>query len=146
MSRRPRRRSRNDDFLLFDRNTTLGWRVTRRIGYEQGEKLWATGHARRVNDCNGQHIGYQLIQQDKQSDGLPSLLGPVMLTAREMDLIAGTNFKYGKSRTARMSEAERITRLHPLTRRMLPPEDPVERAQAKLKAFVPRHLQVAAAD
>ena len=148
---RPRRRSPSSqrgrsEFQLFDRNTSLGWRVTRRIGYEQGEKLVGCGHARHVNDCNGQHIGYQLLDPSAKADGLPSVLSPVVLTAREMDLLAGRAFQYGKSRTKRMAEAQRITRVHPFTRKILPPEDAVELAEEKFKAFTPRHLQLAAAD
>lgn len=144
---RPRRRSPASqrgrrEFQLFDRNTSLGWRVTRRIGHAQGEKLVDSNYARRVNDCNGEHIGYQLLDPNTiVNEGLPSVLSPVVLTAREMDLIAGQSFEHGRSRTARMSEVQRITRVHPFTRKILPPEDEVERAAAKLMAFTPRHLQ-----
>ena len=145
---RPKRRSpaskrwRENCFLLFDGNTALGWRVTRRISQDDGERMIETGHARHVNDCNGQHIGYQMQQPAPVKNGEVSARAtPAVLSSREMDLIAGRAFQNGKSRTERLSEVQRITRVHPFTHKLLPPEDEVERAAAKLKAFTPRHLQ-----
>jgi len=147
---RPKRRSpsskrwRENQYLLFDGNTALGWRVTRRISLDAGERMLASGHARRVNDHNGVHIGYQLQQPGPVKNGVPAKPTPALLSAREMDLIAGQAFTHGASRTASMTEAQRLTRVHPLTNKLLPPEDEVERAVAKLHALTPRHLQAAA--
>lgn len=126
--------------MLFDGNTALGWRVTRRISQIDGERMVSTGHARHVNDTNGQHIGYQMQQPAPVKNGEVSAKPtPAVLTVHEMDLIAGRAFARGRSRTARMNEVQRLTRVHPLTRKLLPPEDEIERAEAKLRAFTPRH-------
>lgn len=142
------RRWREESFLLFDGNIALGWRVTRRISQADGDRMVVTGHARLVNDHNGQHIGYQMQQPSPmvKNGGAIANPTPVMLTVREMDLLAGRGFRFGRSRTEGMNEAQRLTRVHPFTRKLLPPEDEIERAAAKLQAFTPRHLQAAVAD
>lgn len=115
--------------------------MARRISKADGERMIETGHARHVNDCNGEHIGYQMQQPAPVKNGVPAKPTPALLSAREMDLIAGRAFAHGGSRTSKMSEVQRLTRVHPLSRRVLPPEDEVERAVAKLHALTPRHLQ-----
>ena len=57
---------------------------------------------------------------------------PAGLTAREAQLNAGLR---GVSRTARMSEEQRMNRCDERTGRALPPEDAIERAQAKVREF-----------
>lgn len=105
----------------------------------------ATGHARPVNDHNGLHVGYQMQQPAPVKNGVPAKPTPALLSSREMDLIAGQAFAHGKSRTHGRSELVRLTRTHPWTGKLLPAEDEVERAVAKLLALTPRHLQSAAA-
>jgi hypothetical protein len=144
---RPRRRSpssqrwRDNQFFLFDGNIALGWRVTRRVSHQDGERMVATGHARPVNDHNGVHIGYQMQQPAPVKNGVPAKPTPALLSAKEMDLIAGQAFAGGQSRTFGRSEVMRLTRTNPWTGKLLPPEDEVERALAKLRAVTPRHLQ-----
>jgi hypothetical protein len=53
----------------------------------------------------------------------------------EVQAIAGSKFRHGRSRTARMTDEQRARRINRRTGRMLPSEDIVERATNKLKQW-----------
>jgi hypothetical protein len=71
-----------------------------------------------------------------ESDKAPVDTGSAAaLTQKEVMAVAGTNFKHGRSRTACMTEEQRLRRINGRNGDRLPPEDLVERATAKLQAW-----------
>lgn len=96
-------------FLLFHENSTLGWTVIRSISFVIGEKLFTEARVRRVNDCNGKHMGYQYLRL--QELDLPSREKSAALTASEMLGYATRGWKGGGSRTKHMTELQRISRV-----------------------------------
>ena len=76
------------------------------------------------------------VQSDRE---LPSIRSSCSITVSVVLLIAGQAFRQGKSRTAGMSEEQRISRRwiegKKADGRTLPPEDAVERATEKLKQW-----------
>lgn len=136
-----RARRRIEEFFLYEDEATrgsLGWRVTRRISREAGERMLVAGHAVQVHDEHGNMVGYHKVDAPLARNGVGANPMPVVLTAREMDLIAGQFFRHGRSKTAGMSEAQRLSRIDPMTRRLLPPEDGIERALARLESYAPK--------
>ena len=96
--------------------------------------------AAELIERNGEQV-YQMVSQAVVKNGVAALPVAIVITAREMELVAGQAFKYGKSRTAGMTEEQRLTRVHSLTRKQLPAEDAVERAAAKLQYWQPGRMQ-----
>jgi hypothetical protein len=122
------------DFPVYSADTTLGWRVARRISYQRGETMVSAGRMHRVEDQFGRHIGYQMGGRKQPSDNdLPSLASSASITAHECEANAGV---LGKSVTATMSEHKRVHRLHPRSGKLLPAEDFIERAQGKVAAYI----------
>ena len=121
----------NRNFSLWSSETDYGWRVVRQISFVEGEGKVARGEWRRVADTFGNHIGYQALANFKSDEELPSGASSTSINVWECLLNAGLG---GRSRTAGLSEDERISRK---TRfgKPLPPEDDVERAQAKVTEF-----------
>ena len=134
---RPRVRGANRS-LLYPANTTLGWRVIRTISRHEGEAAVDAGTMRRVFDeISGALIGYQLAAEPvrKVDEDLPGLHSSAAISVREMEIVAGTAFRGGQSRTAGMPEELRQLRAaktSPRTGRRLTTEDAVERATAKV--------------
>lgn len=145
---KPRRRSANcETFPLYLPPSPLGYTVHDWVTVREGDRLVVNGTAEIQYDGLGFPVGYRLkpvAAGAKIQNGADARPVPVMLTVREMDLIAGQKFRRGRSRTAGRTELQRLSRVHPLTKKALPPEDEVERAVAKLHALTPRHLQLAA--
>jgi hypothetical protein len=144
-----RRRDRNEKqkFQLISDFDVLGKvRVIRRISFFNGEEMVKDGIARRVmDDENVGVIGFQMLPAKRapMDSKLPPLQpSTAALSRKEMDAIAGSDFKGGEnlygvygppgcSRTAGMSEQQRMSRME----RGLRPEDLVERSFAKLNAW-----------
>jgi hypothetical protein len=139
--RRRRRRQQDGKLWLFSPVTTLGWRATRWIHPDEGERKVAIGQLRHVLDPSGKLIGYQMAEGMPRDENMPSRRAPVSLSVHDMELIAGQTFPKGKSKTAGLPEDLRISRVHPLSGRALPPEDDVERAVAKLGAYAETRLR-----
>lgn len=137
MGTRPRIRVSNDAycFYLYPADTTLGWRVIRRVTLACGTYKAISGQWREVHDEHGNHWGYQVVANFKTDAELPSGASSSSITVREMELNAFTVLKYGKSQTAGMSEDDRISRRHYKSGRKLAPEDAVERAVAKVRQW-----------
>lgn len=122
------------EFKLFDTNTTLGWKVIRRISEDHGEDMVLRRKARHVVNSEGKHIGYQMYESALRptpvvQDSKPSCTS---ISKREMEANAGL---FGLSRTASMSEAQRIKRVA----RGRPEMDLVEAARVKLDAYCGVH-------
>jgi hypothetical protein len=137
MGTRPRVRGSNSafTFYLYPADTTLGWRVIRRVTAAQGVAKLAAGQWREVFDEYGNHWGYQVVANFRTDQELPSGASSSSITVREMLLNAGVFFPNGKSRTAGMTEDKRISRKHPISGKKLAPEDAVERARAKVSQW-----------
>lgn len=129
--RRNDRRYASGSVPLYDGDTTLGWRVTRAIPVERGERMVAQGVARAVVDEFGRMLGYQWAKP-RETVAPESAPSPVSLTARAMQANAGA---MGESRTATMGERRKTERVHPRSGRRLPPEDYVERARNKVREW-----------
>ncbi len=130
-------------FVLYGGDETLGYRVTSRVSKREAEQMVRNGRAEETVDGAGAKC-YRLLKIAVVSNGLVSSKPtPAVLSAREMQLIAGQAFRFGGSKTARMTEPERVTRVHPISRKPLAAEDEIERAVAKLEAFTPMHLRCA---
>lgn len=142
---RPERRSSSQEFVLYQpksETSPCGWAVHGRCSKHRGDLLVDCGSAREVHDQFGSLIAYQLLDRPQKStvkngaaDAPPTA---TLLTMKEMDLIAGQKFRFGKSLTARMSEVQRISRVHPLTKKALPAEDEIERAAEKCRLLEPK--------
>ncbi len=131
---RPRHRSANQDLVLFSPNTTLGWRVNRRIGYKRGEEMVDSGAAVHVVNELGQHIGYKLRSSEESRNPVVKVSGATSLTITRFESMANAGLM-GRSVTARMTEEQKLARVHPLTRKLLAPEDEIELAQEKVKRY-----------
>ncbi len=131
---RSRRRAGSQAFVLYQAGEEM--RPIERCSLRRGEGLVEQGKAVHVVDAQGQHVGFQLRTRDPLN-GTPAVPVATVFSPAEMELVAGQTFKFGRSRTASLSEAERLTR-KTLTGRPLPAEDKVERAAAKLKYWAPR--------
>jgi hypothetical protein len=124
-------------FYVYHPNTSLGWRIVRRVAFAEGEGNVSDGRWRQIFNDAGLHIGYQPIaESSRQSSTLvASRVDPTSLTARESNINAGTAFRGGHSRTAHLPERLRESRIHSLTGKVLPAEDAVERVTAKITAY-----------
>jgi hypothetical protein len=131
MGTRPARRGHggNRDFKLWLPETDQFWRVIRQVSFAEGERKCAAGEWCRVNDGFGNHVGFQILANFKKDEELPSGASSTSITVRECQLNAGLG---GLSRTAGMIEEKRISRKNQFGK-PLPPEDAIERAQAKVK-------------
>ena len=128
---RPRIRT-SLQFYLYSPTTALNWRRTQIVTLVEGDKLVAEGKARRRFDSWGRHDGYELIESKPTDEKLPSLVSSASISTNEVLANAGV---LGRSRTANLSEEDRITRRHPKTGRPMPAEDFVERAQEKVRLW-----------
>ncbi len=131
-SRSLRRESNGDRSVpVYPVDTTLGWRVISHVTKAHASEKMARGEWREVHDEHGNFWGCQMLANFKKDEDLPSGASSTSITVNECFLNAGLG---GKSRTARMTEDERLSRKdgfgHPL-----PPEDAVERAQTKVAEF-----------
>jgi hypothetical protein len=120
---------------LYAAETLLGWRVIRWISRIKGSDMVAQGFARDVHDEQFNHIGFQLMPTRQMEQQQLSMHTSTGLVPRDVMLNAGTQFKHGKSRTAGMTEDQRLHRTHPTTGKLLPPEDAVELAQARVREW-----------
>jgi hypothetical protein len=110
---------------------TAGWRVIQRVSYAYGEHRAKLGEFRRLCDGFGRMIGYQAVEarHDATANSDPS---SAALGVREMQANAGL---LGRSRTAGLREMDRVGRHHPVSGRVLPEEDFIERTQELVKAY-----------
>jgi hypothetical protein len=131
---RPNRRSGSQTLIVFSDETTLGWRVLRRISVAEYQRRKSRGEMRPVFDESGNLIGCQPIKVFDQH--LTTRSTPAAIIPREVVLLAGTAFRDGRSRTAGLTEQkrmERASRVHPRTGKLLPPEDAIERVEEKVR-------------
>jgi len=137
MGKGPRIRTSNEAYCLnlYSADIALGWRVIRTVRQCQGAKKVQLGEWRMVLNELGEHIGYQVLANFRTDRDLPSGASSTSITVTEILLNALTIFRDGRSRTKGLSEEKRITRHRHIDGKALPPEDAVERAQAKVAAW-----------
>lgn len=129
------RREGRKMFMLYHSETVLGWRVIRMVNLEKGRAKVAAGEWRAIHDeFTGELIGFQPIAGEEQRGDrdMPSQYSPATISAAEMQANAG---ELGRSRTAGLAELDRIGRRDRLTGHLLPAEDFIERAVAKIRVF-----------
>ncbi len=126
---RPARAGR--EFYYFDENTTLGWAILRSISFEAGERQVALGVARRVLDYVGNHIGYQRATPPPAPTQATTLTAAQTFSAADVMLNAGTVFRNGRSRTARLNEEQRKDRVS----NGFEAEDHIERVTERLRLY-----------
>lgn len=111
-------------------------RVVRRVSLGEAKRMTAAGLWRDAFDADGQFIGFQIVKPRELGYDLPSQQTSVMISAHEMKLIAFDGvFGDTTSRTKDLSEDRRYSRDRTPNGRMPKPEDAIERAIGKLKAF-----------
>lgn len=108
--------------------------VVRRVSQAEAMELVNARKAEWAHGANGQNVGIQMCREQIPvkvfvvGDSTPS---SAAMSRREMDLVAGSNFKEGGSRTVGMPEHRREDRV----RRGLKETDAVEAASIKLAMF-----------
>lgn len=133
MARDPRRRNEYT-VPVYDAYNRSGWRVVKRIGWKEAGDLVRAGAARELCDAlTGDVMGVEMGQPVATENGIPSLdVSDGSLSAFEMQVNAGL---YGVSRTATMTEEQKVSRVHPKSGRVLAPEDVVERTREKIRIY-----------
>jgi hypothetical protein len=139
-------KARNDRYAVlversipvFPADTTLGWRVIRMVSVQVALGKLALGVWREVHDEHGNFQGCQVLATVKSDSELPSGASSTSITVNECELNAGLG---GRSRTAGLPEDKRISRFRTTDHGILPlpPEDAIERAQAKVKEWTKPH-------
>ena len=129
---RPRVRGtfNSNNFDLYPSNTSLGWRVVRKVTYAKGMEKCALGLWRKVYDEQHNHVGFQIGAYDDCSNVVGSRPTPTAIARFEMEINA-----LSKSRTAHLCEDQRVSRSNRQTGKALPPEDRAERVQAKVRVW-----------
>jgi hypothetical protein len=134
------RRSQSSErsIAVYPADTSLGWRVIRMVSPNVALGKLALGVWREVFDEHRNFVGCQVLQTVKTDSELPSGASSTSITVNECELNAGLG---GKSRTAGMPEDKRLSRFRTTANGILPlpPEDAIERAQAKVKEWTKPH-------
>jgi hypothetical protein len=95
----------------------------------------AKGMCREVYDAQGNHIGFQFMPGHRDDEVRLSMQSSSGLVPKDIVLNAGRAFKNGKSKTAHLTEEQRVHRVHAKTGKILPPEDAVEKVEAKVRVW-----------
>lgn len=137
MGKRPTRRGHGGGMNIFPLwlpETKKQWRVAREVSFASGEAKCASGEWGRVRDAHDNLAGYQVLASSfKSEESLPCGATSTSISVRELLMSAGC---FGKSRTMRMTEEQRLARHAPFDpEKLLPPEDAVERAIAKVRQW-----------
>jgi len=152
-------------YRLYEQGAGPGRRVVKLVTRSQGERMVRSKTAQQGLDWDGVTLCFQLIDtrasgavptyQEKNKgsfsnlsiDEMPAEISSAAFSQPEMMAIAGTKFRHGRSRTARMSEQQRRARVQRIyddgvlrngsTIRgiKVKPEDLVERATNKFRAW-----------
>lgn len=122
-------------FNLFAPYEELGdWLRVRSVSFAEGERMCRYGEWSRVYYANGEHAGYEMCQRAEWNACVTGE-SPRGLSESEVTLYAGRAFRHGQSRTSGLTEKQRLTRRDERTGLPLPPEDVVERLEAKVQYF-----------
>jgi hypothetical protein len=118
---------------LYHQNTTLGWRILRRVRFADGEKKVAQGTMRRVLDAIGNHIGYQFVGpgESRGDVEIPSQRSSASISRSEMEINAAQVFEKDRSRTLGLPDRVRDER----AAKGRVSEDRAERVQRKVQVF-----------
>lgn len=141
--KRPRTRASNEAYRVnvFSASTALGWKVVRHVSVEFALEQVALKKWREIFYENGDLAGvqpYKELQPDERktktlNQVLLERLIAVTITLPEVRRNAGL---YGRSHTIGMPEWRRLQRHARFDeRRILPPEDAIERAQEKVRLW-----------
>lgn len=141
MSRNNRRR---EQYAVYQ-ETTLGFLIVGRISLDAGMRKVDDGLFAAVYDeeRGGRIAGFHLLAARTYDREAASEATPCAISAHEMQLFAFRRFKDGRSRTAGMSELEKVTRIHPKFGTALPAEDAVELVVEKMRVYPTTFAMVA---
>jgi hypothetical protein len=131
------RRVYEGELEVWPADASNGWRAIRIVEFAYGLDKVARGEWDLVDDPEtGEPWYFQMRANFRTDEELPAAAGASSssITARESKLNAMTVFRDGRSHTAGMSEERRISRKDKFGK-PLPPEDAVERVQAKVAEF-----------
>jgi hypothetical protein len=130
-----RRRSKTEEFVLYAEHQH-GLRPIGRTSRERGDGMVAGGSAIELFDEAGRFAGYQVIEKEQPKDETPNYVTVAWISPQEVFANAGL---FGISLTLNLSEEERLSRYDTRAsasskgmHRLLPAEDFIERAQAKV--------------
>jgi hypothetical protein len=135
-------------YRLYERGAGPRGRIVGLISRAKGERMVRSKTAQAGLDWDGETLCFERIGTGAASavptfvparpvlepSELPIERSSTGFTQPEMNAIAGTNFRYGRSRTSGMTEEQRQSRLDRRGKR-LPEEDLVETATNKLRAW-----------
>jgi hypothetical protein len=132
-------------YRLYEPGFRGGPRIVGLISREKGERMVRNQTAETGVDWDGKTLCFfsKAAKQVKplvstrpsQQIDVSAEASNTAFSRAEVDAIAGTKFRYGGSRTIEMTEEARSNRTHPVTHRVLPPEDLIERATNKFNAW-----------
>jgi hypothetical protein len=133
------RRSQKQGMPLFSAESGTSGRIIRRVSMEDAERYEKAGvWERRYDGNSGELLGFQMVACYIYDQKVPaSKPSPAAISASEMEVFAGVA---GRSRTARLSELDKLQRIHD----GLPSEDHIERTMCKV--FVFPHVGAAKGD
>jgi hypothetical protein len=117
-------------FKLFSSDESRGLREIRRVSRKEIKANLASGIWRERYDGEGQFLGVQIRSSQEIAEELDSSQTSTTINAREI-----VRYVTGVSRTAHLTEEQRLNRDKLPNGRRLPPEDSAERLAAKVKAF-----------
>lgn len=109
------------------------------------QRLVKQGRAEEGVDIDGKTVCFRMLVSEKKPSASTqdstvdtvssSEQSSAAFSQAELLAIAGRHFRHGRSRTARMTDAQRAARVNPENGRKLPEEDIVERATNKYNAW-----------
>lgn len=131
-------------FRVYEFGANGSRRIVELTSRGRAMRMVRAGVIEEALDWDGVTVYYRRLQPKRRAaaalgmrdDGeIVSVPSCAALTRNEVEAVVGTAFKFGKSRTAGMSEEKRTSRMHPVTHRVMAAEDLVELATAKLQAW-----------
>jgi hypothetical protein len=123
-------RSPKPSHSLFSSDESRGLREIRQATHKEVKTNLASGIWRERYDEDGNYLGVQIRSSQEIAEQLESEQTSTSINAREI-----VRYVTGVSRTASMTEVQRLNRDKLPNGRRLPPEDSAERLAAKVKAF-----------
>jgi len=142
MGKRPSVRTSGKKLTLYaPYDVADDWLRVKDVLFVDGERMCRSGVWVRIYDAKGSHVGYEMCQREEWNSYV-TRESPRAISASEMMLYAGRAFRFGRSRTAGLTEKQRLARRDERTGLWLPPEDKVERVEAKVE-YLGQHRLVA---
>jgi hypothetical protein len=131
MGKRPRAYAKSHVFKLYAPYSEAGdWLGVRNVSFAEGERMCRLGEWSRVYDANNVLVGYEICRR-AEWNAYVTRESPRSISVSEMVSYAIRR----PSQTAGLNEEQRLTARDKRTNWPLPPEDYVERLEAKVEYF-----------